>query len=291
MPSRRLFREPIHAGDDASFFMGRVDLDHFPFIWHSHPEFELALVVRGHGRRYVGDSLEPFSEGDFCLLGSNLPHSWYTDAADGSVSSRVIQFPADAFPKLFSTAPEFRSIKRLLHRAGHGLSVSGKTRATVTRIMLEMYDYPRWTWRHLHSVLEILGTLADSNDCQPLSTTLPPISAGENGGKPIETIFALLHRPPAEIPSQAVAARSIGLSPQSFSRFFSRTVGRTYAAYVNQIRLIAACRDLIETDQSITDIAFSSGFTNLSNFNRRFLSGKGVSPRQFRTRYRQAEKT
>jgi AraC-like DNA-binding protein len=37
-----------------------------------------------------------------------------------------------------------------------------------------------------------------------------------------------------------------------------------------------------ERQQSITDICFSAGYNNLSNFNRQFLTQKGMSPSRFR---------
>ena len=41
-------------------------------------------------------------------------------------------------------------------------------------------------------------------------------------------------------------------------------------------------------DRSVLDIAQESGFPNLSNFNRRFLADKGVSPRDYRRRHRRS---
>jgi AraC-like DNA-binding protein len=42
---------------------------------------------------------------------------------------------------------------------------------------------------------------------------------------------------------------------------------------------------LIETDRSVAQVCRESGFRNVANFNRRFRSMKGVSPREFRRQY------
>ena len=38
-----------------------------------------------------------------------------------------------------------------------------------------------------------------------------------------------------------------------------------------------------KSEMSITDICFSAGFNNISNFNRQFLAQKGMAPSRFRT--------
>jgi AraC-like DNA-binding protein len=55
--------------------------------------------------------------------------------------------------------------------------------------------------------------------------------------------------------------------------------------YRTETRLGSACRMLIETDRSVAQVCRESGFRNVANFNRRFRSMKGVSPREFRRQY------
>jgi AraC-like DNA-binding protein len=58
--------------------------------------------------------------------------------------------------------------------------------------------------------------------------------------------------------------------------------GRTFPAFVNQLRVGRACRLLAENEHKIIDIALACGFTNLSNFNRQFRRMKRITPREFR---------
>src|SRR4029453_16324869 len=89
--------------------------------------------------------------------------------------------------------------------------------------------------------------------------------------------------------SLAEAAAAAHLSIPAFSRFFRRKTGRTLVAYLNELRTGLACRELIESERSISDIAFDSGFNNLSNFNRRFRELKNMSPRAFRRQFQTRE--
>lgn len=72
------------------------------------------------------------------------------------------------------------------------------------------------------------------------------------------------------------------MSPAAFSRYFKRIMGKTFTQFVNEVRIGNVCRLLIESDASITETAYQSGYTNLSNFNRRFLDLRGMPPRAYR---------
>lgn len=72
------------------------------------------------------------------------------------------------------------------------------------------------------------------------------------------------------------------LVPQSFCRWFKKSLGNSFVTYVNTARVEKACQLLSNSNISITDIAFSVGFESLSHFNRTFLKLKHVSPSQYR---------
>jgi AraC-like DNA-binding protein len=59
-------------------------------------------------------------------------------------------------------------------------------------------------------------------------------------------------------------------------------MGKTFQAYVGELRLARAARELIGTDRRISEIAFACGFNNLSNFNRLFLRRYGMNPGAYR---------
>ena len=60
--------------------------------------------------------------------------------------------------------------------------------------------------------------------------------------------------------------------------------GKTPIEYLNEYRIEKATRKLRLTDMSVTDVAFSSGFSDLSYFIKIFKKTKGVSPGKYRSR-------
>jgi AraC family transcriptional regulator len=77
-------------------------------------------------------------------------------------------------------------------------------------------------------------------------------------------------------------AERAGLSPYHYLRVFSSSLGVTPHQYLIRRRLCRAARLLTEEDRPITDIAFDTGFGDLSNFVRSFHRAAGVSPRGYR---------
>jgi AraC family transcriptional regulator len=77
-------------------------------------------------------------------------------------------------------------------------------------------------------------------------------------------------------------ARQAGLSPYHYLRMFSSSLGVTPHQYLVRRRLCRAAQLLAEEDRPITDIAFDTGFADLSNFVRSFHRAAGVSPRGYR---------
>ena len=57
---------------------------------------------------------------------------------------------------------------------------------------------------------------------------------------------------------------------------------KTPTEYLKAYRIEKASRKLLNTDMNVTDIAYSSGFNDLSYFIKTFKEIKGTTPTQFR---------
>ena len=80
----------------------------------------------------------------------------------------------------------------------------------------------------------------------------------------------------------AEAAGAAGLSPGHLSRLFHQSTGLTFQEYVRRFRLERACTLLTTTNQSVTAIAFESGFQSISQFHRSFRAVYGEPPLDYR---------
>jgi AraC family transcriptional regulator len=79
-------------------------------------------------------------------------------------------------------------------------------------------------------------------------------------------------------------------SPFHFHRIFSAMVGETLSGFIQRIRLEKAAAKLVTNPrESITEVAFDSGFSSSSVFARAFKEGFGMSASQWRSKGGKAE--
>ncbi|AMP02314.1 bacterial regulatory helix-turn-helix s, AraC family protein [Collimonas arenae] len=263
------------------------ELPELPFLWHYHPEFELTLTVNARGQRYVGDHLADFADGDLILLGPNLPHTW--SASERIDPARqmlavVVWFSRDWLVQLQTSLPELAGLLQLGKRADRGLQFSATAAEAVRPLMLRMENLS--PAQRLPLLLELLLLLAQDEQAQPLASIASAPIALDAQRQRMARVLDYMHAHfQTEIPVQLLAERA-ALSVGAFHRFFKRHTQLTVTAYLAQLRIGSACQLLIQTDKSIGAIAQQAGYRNLAHFNRQFRAAKGVSPREFKNRYR-----
>ena len=86
-------------------------------------------------------------------------------------------------------------------------------------------------------------------------------------------------------------AELLGISPTYLSRLFKKENGDSIQDYINQVRIDRAANMLIYSDATLPAIAAYVHFPSQSYFGRVFLKLKGMTPKQYRDRYRAAEFT
>jgi AraC-like DNA-binding protein/ligand-binding sensor protein len=77
-------------------------------------------------------------------------------------------------------------------------------------------------------------------------------------------------------------AEASGLSAPYFSTIFKDEMGENLSSYLNRLRVEKASRMLLETDQTLSEIAGACGFEDQSWFSKIFKSYTGMSPGRYR---------
>lgn len=255
----------------------------FDFIWHHHPEFEITLIECGQGVRYVGGSVQPFYEGDLCLLGSNLPHAYGTHPRwRDSCRWKVIHFQPGQWGREFWALPENRPLTRLLEKSARGIHFSGRGASAARDAILALGAVRPGDPARIPLFLQLLGCLSQVEKCELLNPRAQTCKDSVPTDERIGKILAWIESESTKPITLEDGARLLRMSGPAFSRFFHAKTGRTFSRHLNETRIAHACASLATTERSIAEIAFESGYNNLANFNRRFRDIVGMTPKSYR---------
>ena len=87
----------------------------------------------------------------------------------------------------------------------------------------------------------------------------------------------------------AELAQRYGLSASYLSHIFKNITGTSVMGYLQSCRLAAAKQCLADTDLSISQVVEQCGFSDSSNFSRTFRNVTGLTPTDFRQKYRRKQ--
>jgi AraC-like DNA-binding protein len=98
----------------------------------------------------------------------------------------------------------------------------------------------------------------------------------------VKRVIELMHERIEEPFSLQDMSRAAFISQFYFNRVFRQITGIPPHQYLYALRLAAAKRLLLTTEESVTDVCFSVGYNSLGTFTRRFTGLVGISPNRFR---------
>lgn len=254
--------------------------------FHYHPEYELAYVKEGFGRRIVADKIDSFYAGDLVFLGPNLPHMWQNDDifhkgfANFRFRSLAVHFRKELFSEELMHLQESSLLNKLFVRSARGLSIVGKTQEIVTEKMIRLNG--RKGLERVMGLLEILHILSVSKETESISYKG---YAGNLTGNKIDRLSEVYNYVSENFNREISlddVAKMTNLTPPAFCRLFKKRTNRHFVSYLNDVRISKACKQLLETDFNVSEIAFHCGYKTVSNFNKIFKKNIGTSPKAYR---------
>ncbi len=277
--------EKVLPTENSSWRYWLYQLDQIDFNWHYHPEYEIALTLNSYGHRYVGDSIENYGELDLTLLGPHLPHTWCSaDVINGQDQEvYVAQIPVSWIEQLTSM-PDLVALRPLLALSSRGIKFSqevARKSAIIFKNMAKAQPSQR-----LIGLLDILQLMHDDSNLQVLSSTGYDVAIlSDPSTDKLDKIIRYIHQHYTENLRAEDLAKLVHMSTNHFHRFIKQRTEQTFTELVNQLRISKACSLLINTSMPVTTISDVCGFNNISNFNRRFLQFKELTPSQFRKNF------
>jgi AraC-like DNA-binding protein len=279
----------IPKEDEHSFSVRYDVVSHFYNKWHYHPELELVYIIEASGRQFIGDSIHHFKNNDLILVGSNLPHLWHCDEKfleKGSklkVEAIIIHFLPDCFGTSFFNLPENKSLVSLFQKAKMGIRIKNQSRDAVCKLMRQLVDAKNS--ERIILLLQILETIAESKQTKTICSEALTFHYSKTEAERLNTIYQyILHHFSRQLTLEQIA-RVAHLTPNGFCRYFKSRIKKTFSRFLLEVRIGHACKLLAETEKSVAEICYESGFNNFSNFNRHFKVIAGRTPLNHRKHY------
>ncbi|GAB3944170.1 AraC family transcriptional regulator [Spirosoma harenae] len=277
--------EKVVINEQSSLLVRRFQLAYFDAPWHYHPEYELTYIVKGYGRRFVGDHVEPFQAGDLVLLGPNLPHFWrnddefYQPNSAQQAESIVIQFPASFDELGLANVPEASAIRRLLQQARYGLRFGAATSQLAASTMEKLINERGFS--QLLYLLQLLHALSNDRDTYLLASNGYQLSPGLADTERMKRVLEfLLENFRREIRIEEIASVA-GMVPAAFCRYFKKRTRKSFVEYINELRIGHARKLLTESDLSVGQVGLDCGYNNSSHFHRQFKMYTGMTPMHY----------
>lgn len=280
--------KPIRS-DESKLFKVVVEENEkeFEYPWHYHPEFELTYILKNHGVRYVGNSIENFFDDDLVLLGSNLPHCWISAADQQQSTGAVVVYIKEEFMnKTWMESSEFETINNLLKLSAKGIRFEKSVALKLRERCIRLQNLP--PFETFTTLLQILQELSRTKKYHLLCEQGFSYELNSTHNERINIVYKHIEKNYHKTIALADVASQLNMSAEYFSRFFSRTMKKSFFEFLNEYKINRACKLLIETDKQIGEICYASGFESIPFFYRQFKKFKNCQPKNYRMTFRKA---
>lgn len=243
-----------------------------PFHWHL--EFELIFVLKGNFSLTMDTETVELNSGDCAIIPDGIIHGGIpNDCVYECIVldiNRFLEKGGIASAKLGQT-----DFGRL---CGARCFVKGDKVCVLIDELFAAMEKEQSNYEYIVTGLlwQIVGTISSLNSKNLLQ------NQNQRQLDAVKRVLLRIRKDYDQTLTLEQLALEANRSPRYLCRAFYQIVGRTPIDYLNYYRIECAAEQLLVTDLSVTEIALSCGFGDLSYFTRSFKRYKGTSPTAFK---------
>lgn len=256
---------------------------------HVHQFFELVYIEGGEGEHRVGGRAMPVAAGDLFLVAPGELH----DSSGLAPANRwIVAFGADALgaghadADLFLDLPDNLLVLSFLQPRGTDAgrftvppADRPRWQATLARLQAELQEQRLGYAEAARALLILLLT-----DTARLAA--PHLNASPATHPLLARVFSYIDAHYAEPISLRDVAAAVGHAPAYLTDLVRRSTGRTVLSWIVERRMAEARYLLLETEQSVGQIAQAAGYRTASHFIGHFRRLHGATPQTWRREQR-----
>lgn len=264
------------------FLMERVkrDANYNTQPVHFHPYFEIGFFVKGSRNMTINHSIYNFKKGNAVFISMGELHKGYpVEHNPGAVEIINLYFKEEYLEPFYNILGRNEFLSVFKNRV---IDIPIGRREYLEELLQKMLDE--------YAGVDELSKNMLNNYFGELITFLircQKNSAGdilqydENNRIIADAAEYIYFNYDKDITLEDVAFK-FNISKSYFSKRFKEVTGFGYKEYLISVRLKEACDLLLNTDKTITQIAFECGFNDSNYFGDAFRKAKGVSPHKYR---------
>lgn len=245
---------------------------------HTHPYYEIFYLINGDCTFFLNHNIYQLNKGDMVIVPKGEIHnatfpehgtserfvvcfreanlSWLDDLLGSEMVQQTIEAGVISIPDRRREYVESLMAKLLFENDGPDVLSPAFIRTGIVELFLFIIRCQRYE----HNAIKEIDV--DNQLMQEIATYIY-----QNYDKKLTLVDM---------------SEKFNISRSYLSKKFKVITGFGFKEYVVNVRIKNACRLLLETNKSITDIAFECGFNDSNYFGDAFRHVKGVSPNKYR---------
>ena len=251
-----MFYQGQHFG--ISEYFCREMGENFSFPAHMHHSYEFITLLEGEMNVVIGEMTYELTAGEGVLIFPEEIHSLKSERS----RHLLVIFSSDIVSAYHSRHPSELPKNRKITLPEH-----------LTRELSALDESS--------SVIRIKGALYTLCAILDGTTEYEKRQCKDNGL--LRVIFEFVEQNYAVECTLSALGKALGYNSAYLSRYFVNTTGMSFTAYVNRYKIGRACYLLRNSQKSVLECAYESGYRSLRNFNRNFKAIIGASPVRYRT--------
>lgn len=283
----KVLQFPVPVAHESSIAVKNEIASHFYNYLHSHKEVQITLILSGNVKLITGNFTHQCQSGDIFFIGADQAHIFRSDLSSPCNKAQAVVHAIHVFVDYKRTLaalmnlPEMTPIRNFLDSTINGLKVPADHVAGISSIMHRIRDS-----EGLNRLMLLVKLL---QFCQKYSLEWESLSAGISihslthfEGARINEVYKYMTQHYSENITLNKIASIACITPHAFCKYFKRHTHKTYLYFLNEIRIHAACKKIVNGDfTSLSQVAYASGFNSLNTFNRVFKKVTSVSPKDY----------
>lgn len=279
-----LYKEEILFLNGLPFVLEHAKGYVIPYIknLHRHNAVEILYVISGNFNAVLNHELHVLNEGDILFINSNIVHNFFAGTTP-DVEYFYLQFPPEMIYSYGESSFNHDYFMLLAIDKQNSFSKFNiKKDAPPHKLFYEMYKDitdkpPGYENAFYAKLLKFSVWLFDIWSTQ--NQIVKKVSDSE-----IIVIKEILEYIDKNYMNAKFSdlCKKYNYSPSYLSKLFKSATGHNFSDYIEEYRMSQAKFSLSTSKASVTEIAFSVGYTNTSYFSKRFYLKNKMSPTEFR---------